>query len=117
MDDDRYRRMVVGESDRTLFPLVRPGAAVLVDTQERRIASRREFTNDFDRPIYMVEIREGFVCCWCDMKADHLQLTIVSHPLSDKECRSLPYPGDIHVVGRVVQFQTKLGSQDDELSN
>jgi hypothetical protein len=46
-----FRRGVIGQRDRTLEPMVRAGSIVLIDTQKRTIASRREWTHEFDRPI------------------------------------------------------------------
>ena len=48
---NRYRRAVVGRKDRFLYPMIRPGAIITVDTHQRAIASHKEWTNEFDRPI------------------------------------------------------------------
>src|ERR1039458_8700935 len=40
--------------------MIRPGSIVLIDTQKRTIASRREWTHEFDRPIYFLITRNGY---------------------------------------------------------
>ena len=54
-------------------PLVRPGSLVLVDPSQRAIEAG-PFRNEFERPIYFVDIRSGYRCSWCTRDADHLVL-------------------------------------------
>jgi transcriptional regulator with XRE-family HTH domain len=56
-----YRRGVIGRRDRMLEPMVHAGSIVLIDTQKRAIASRRDWTHEFDRPIYFLITRAGYV--------------------------------------------------------
>jgi hypothetical protein len=41
-----------------MVPLLRPGSTVLIDTTLRRIEDE-EWSNEYDRPMYFVEIRNG----------------------------------------------------------
>jgi hypothetical protein len=55
-----YRRGVIGRRDRTMEPMIRPGSIVLIDIQKRAIAGRKEWNNEFDRPIYFLFTRAGY---------------------------------------------------------
>jgi hypothetical protein len=43
---NRYRKAIVGRKDRFLYPMIRPGAIITVDTHQRAIASHKEWTNE-----------------------------------------------------------------------
>ncbi len=101
-DRNRYRRAIVGESDLTLFPMIRPGAIITADTYQRTIAPRKTYTNEFDRPIYLLHTREGHVCCWCDLEKEGAMLRIVPHPLGQTRFGLLKYGQDVELVGRIV---------------
>jgi transcriptional regulator with XRE-family HTH domain len=95
------RRGVIGQRDRTLEPMIRPGSIVLIDTQKRAIAHRREWTSEFDRPIYFLLTREGYVTGFCELDKDSVWLTLVPHPLSYESSRRWKYRKEIEVVGTV----------------
>jgi hypothetical protein len=57
-----YRRGIIGKQDKTLEPMIRAGTFVLINTHKRAIAHRREWTNEFDRPIYFLYTRSGYLC-------------------------------------------------------
>lgn len=99
---NRFRPAIVGESDMTLYPMVRPGAILTIDTYQRAIVSRKQYSNEFDRPIYLLDTRQGFVCAWCDLEEDDNMLRIVPHPLGHTHLGLLKYGLDVEVVGRVV---------------
>jgi len=77
-----YRRGVIGQRDRMLEPMIRAGSIVLIDTQKRAIAGRREWTHEFDRPIYFLITRTTYVAGFCELDRDSEWLTLVPHPLS-----------------------------------
>lgn len=62
-----YRRGIIGRRDKTLDPMIRPGSIVLINSQRRTIAHRREWTNEFDRPVYFLLTRGGYICGWCEL--------------------------------------------------
>jgi transcriptional regulator with XRE-family HTH domain len=96
-----YRRGVIGRQDKTLEPMVRAGTFVLIDTQKRAIAHRREWTNEYDRPIYFLYTRSGYVCGWCDLDRNTNWLTLVPHYASYAPAQRWKYRLEIEVVGRV----------------
>ncbi|WP_158821946.1 helix-turn-helix domain-containing protein [Granulicella sp. S156] len=98
----QYRRAIIGRRDRTLDPMIRAGAILKIDTQKRTIASRKEWTNEFDRPIYFLLTHAGYVCGWCELDKDSIWLTLVTHPLSHASSQRWRYRKEVEVIGRVV---------------
>ena len=96
-----YRRGVIGRQDRMLEPMIRAGSIVLIDTQKRGIVSRREWTNEFDRPIYFLITRTSYVSGFCELDKDSEWLTVVPHPLSYETSKRWRYRKEIEVIGTV----------------
>jgi transcriptional regulator with XRE-family HTH domain len=94
----------VGAHDYTLFPLIRPGSFVQIDPRQRRIAT--SWKGEFERPVYFLELREGYACCWCEIQ--DRQLMILSTPQSGLKSRSVRYPGDVEVIGRVIAVTMRI---------
>src|SRR5216684_4322363 len=42
----------------------RPGSLVLVDPNQQEVRNSG-WNNEYERPLYFVELRDGFRCCWC----------------------------------------------------
>ena len=97
-----YRRGIIGRQDRTLEPMIRAGSIVLIDTQKRSIAGRREWNHEFDRPIYFLLTREGYVSGFCDLDRDTDWLTVIPHALSFESNRRWRFKKEIEVIGTVV---------------
>jgi transcriptional regulator with XRE-family HTH domain len=97
-----YRRGIIGREDRTLEPMIRPGSIVLIDTQKRTIAGRREWNHEFDRPIYFLLTRNGYVSGFCELDKESEWLTVIPHALSFEQNRRWRFRKEIEVVGTVV---------------
>lgn len=97
----QYRRGVIGQRDRTLEPMIRGGSIVLIDTQRRAIATRKEWTHEFDRPIYFLVTRTGYVSGFCELDKGSDWLTLVPHPLSYETSKRWKYRKEIEVIGTV----------------
>ncbi len=97
---------LVGTEDWSMYPLIPPGSLVVVDETKRRIASSG-WTSEHDRPIYFLEHREGYSCCWCSLRDG--QLTLHPHPISFREPESFAYPEEIEVIGQVTHVAMTLG--------
>jgi transcriptional regulator with XRE-family HTH domain len=97
-----YRRGIIGRQDRTLEPMIRAGSIVLIDTLKRSIAGRREWNHEFDRPIYFLLTREGYVVGFCELDKEGDWLTLIPHALSFESNRRFRYRKEIEVVGTVV---------------
>jgi hypothetical protein len=89
-------------------PMIRPGTIVLVDRQRRAIAHRREWTNDFDRPIYFLLTHAGFVCTWCELDKEREWLTSDPYPLSYVTPERWRYPKEVDVYGTVSVILQRL---------
>src|SRR5579885_2153432 len=61
----------VGLTDRTMFPIIRPGSIVQIDQNQRKIAPS-QWEDEDDRPIYFVELRGEFICGGCRIADGHL---------------------------------------------
>ena len=99
---DHFLRGVIGREDRTLEPMIRAGSVVLIDTKKKSIAGRREWNHEFDRPIYFLLAREGYLAGFCELDREMNWLTVIPHALSFESNRRWRYKKDIEVVGTVV---------------
>jgi transcriptional regulator with XRE-family HTH domain len=88
----------VGMDDYTLFPVVRPGAFVRIDPHQKRIPTVH-WHSDHDRPIFFVELREHYVCTWCELLDG--RLILVPSQQSKRRAQQLRYPAEATIVGRV----------------
>jgi transcriptional regulator with XRE-family HTH domain len=95
----------IGLEDLTLYPLLRPGSFVQIDPRMRKVQPFRSRT-EADRPIYFVELREGYACAWCDLQDGHLLL--LPHPLSPSPVRRVSYGTDAEIVGQVCAVAMRL---------
>ncbi len=100
----------IGLQDFTLYPLLRPGSFVQVDQRVRKIQPQR-WRTEFDRPIYFVELREGYACSWCELQDGRLLL--LPHPLSPCSVRSLDYGKDAEIIGQVTAVAMRLVDMPD----
>jgi len=95
----------IGLHDKTLYPLLRPGSFVQIDPRVRKIQPLR-WRTEFDRPIYFVELRDGYACSWCELQEGHLLL--LPHPLSACSVRRVSYGTDAEIVGQVCAVAMRL---------
>ena len=96
-----YRRGVIGCRDRMLEPMIPAGSVVLIDTQKRAIANRKQWTNEFNRPIYFLITRTEYAVGFCELDKDAEWLTLVPHPLSYETSKRWRFKKEIEVVGTV----------------
>jgi len=100
-----HRYGCIGLRDRRMEPILRPGSIVLVDVSVRRL-QEGGWTNEYDRPMYFVELHEGYRCGW--FQQDGTRLAMQPHPLSRCMPESWLTPADAEIVGRVVGIVTRL---------
>jgi len=101
-----YTYAYVGSEDYTMYPILQPGSFVQVDESRRRVMERK-WHSEYERPIYFVETRDGFTCCWCSFRRNALVLQ--PHPLSPVPVRVLKHPQDAEVLGQVVGMAMRIG--------
>jgi transcriptional regulator with XRE-family HTH domain len=95
----------VGMSDRTMYPIIRPGSIVQIDQNQCKIAPTR-WQNEHERPIYFIELRGEYICSWCEMRDGYL--SAVPHPNSECVVRRFSYPREAEIVGRVIGVTMRL---------
>lgn len=95
----------IGLNDYMMFPLLKPGSFVQVDVKRITI-SREGWKSEFERPIYLLELRDRYACCWCSVVGHRLHL--LPHPLSPCKPEIVVYPDEVDVVGQVVGVTMRL---------
>jgi transcriptional regulator with XRE-family HTH domain len=100
----------IGLEDYTLFPLIRPGSLVQIDASQRKISTEK-WKTEFDRPVYFVELRNGYVCSWCQL--DRGQLIVIPHPHSHQNVRRFDHPTQAEIIGRVTGVARRIVSEKE----
>ncbi len=95
----------VGLEDYTLYPLIRPGSFVQIDDRQKRV-QKFPWRTEFDRPSYVVELRDSYACAWCELQGS--QLTLLPHPLSQRGIRQFSYPSEAEILGRVTGVAMRI---------
>src|SRR5262249_16695058 len=103
----------IGLEDRTLYPLLRPGSFVQIESRVRKILPVR-WQTEYDRPIYFVELRDSYVCSWCELQAG--RLILIPHPLSGCVIRQFKYETEAEIVGRVTGLAMRIVAADEPSS-
>lgn len=98
-ENSRFTYAYIGAEDLTMYPMLLPGSFVQVDESLNRVV-QGTWRSEYERPIYFVETREGFTCCWCALTKD--QLILQPHPLSPVPIRVMKWPQEADIVGQVV---------------
>jgi carboxypeptidase family protein/TonB-dependent receptor-like protein len=70
---------------------------VQIDARQTKI--KKDWQSEFDRPIYFVDLRDTYMCSWCEV--DGNQLVLIPSPQSRRPSKHVRYPGDADVIGRV----------------
>lgn len=104
-ENGRHIYGYIGTSDRRMIPLLRPGSIVLVDGAVRKIDDG-DWTTEHDRPMYFVEVRDGYRCGWFHQEGS--RLVMQPHPLSRCFPESWRTPDEAEIVGRVTGVVTRL---------
>jgi hypothetical protein len=89
---------------------VRPGSFVQIDPRQKKI--QVEWHGDYDRPIFFLELRDKYVCTWCERHGS--QLILIPSPESRSQVQEVRYPEDATIVGRVTAVTMRIaeGHQD-----
>jgi transcriptional regulator with XRE-family HTH domain len=93
----------LGLTDLTMYPLIRPGALLEIDTSQNKLQTG-SWNNEFERPIYFVELRDGYACGRCELEGS--RLLIIPHQSSPTSVRAFTYLREAEIVGRVVAYYT-----------
>ena len=93
----------VGLADFTMYPMIRPGSLLKVDTTRNKVVTN-VWRNEYERPIYFIELRDAFACGWCELQGN--QLLVIPHHSSPASVRRFTYSREAEIVGRVVGYST-----------
>ena len=95
----------IGQHDLRMSPLLRPGSIVLVDTSRQKI-EEGDWRTEHDRPMYFVEVRDGYRCGW--FHKEGTRLVMQPHPLSNCPPETWQTPNEAEIVGRVTGVVSRL---------
>lgn len=102
--DHRYG--FIGTQDWSMYPILQPGSLVLIDESKRKIAASG-WTNEFDRPIYFFEHRDGYSCGWVTLDIERDTLVLQPHPASMCAPQFFSF-SQADVIGQVVGVAMRL---------
>lgn len=111
LDIRQHNYGFIGMDDLTMYPLLRPGSFVQIDDRVRKIQPLK-WRTEFDRPIYFVELRDGYACGWCELQKNN-QLWLLPHPLSPVGVRQYEHGVEAEIVGQVTGVATRIVDPDD----
>jgi len=106
IDIKNLRYGYIGTDDWSMFPIIAPGALVVIDETRRRIPASGWLT-EFERPLFFLEHRDGYLCGWCTLREN--QLTVQFHPRSGREPELYLFPDEIEIIGQVTLVATEVG--------
>lgn len=90
-------------ADFTMYPMIRPGSLLQIDTSQNKLLTNG-WHNEYERPIYFIELRQAYACGWCELQGD--QLLVIPHHSSPGSVRRFTYPREAEIVGRIVGYST-----------
>jgi transcriptional regulator with XRE-family HTH domain len=105
LDVRRSRYGFIGLGDYTMYPLLRPGSFVQIDERQRTLPAAASRT-EYDRPIYFIELRDGYICSWCEVNGN--RLLVIPHPLSPCRTKEFACPSEAEIIGRVTAVAARL---------
>jgi hypothetical protein len=107
VDWERGPLVLIGATDRMMWPLLPPGSLLQLDQTVRSIDDCP--FNEFDRPIYLIEYRNRFYCCHARRRRDAISL--ISHGDSQwPPSISIPFK-DAKVRGQVTPIFRPLATR------
>jgi transcriptional regulator with XRE-family HTH domain len=106
----KQRYGFIGLEDYTMYPLLRPGSFVQIDDQQKP-QTHVSYRSEYERPIWFLELRTGYLCSWCELLRD--RLISIPHPLSPCRTRDLAFPNEVEIVGRVTAVAARLVNSFD----
>jgi transcriptional regulator with XRE-family HTH domain len=100
----------VGLEDSSMYPVIRPGSFVEIDARQKRVA-REPWKDEFERPVYFVELRDRYACRWCELDGNHLVL--VPSPHSGAQIQRVRYRSEAEILGRVMAVTMGIAVQPE----
>jgi hypothetical protein len=97
VDWDRGPLVLIGLTDRMMWPLLPPGSLLQLDAKVKTVENGS--WSEFERPIYLIEYRHTFYCCHAQRRGETLRL--ISHAES-------PAPPSISVPFKEARVRGQL---------
>lgn len=97
VDWERGPLVLVGLSDRMMWPLLPPGSLLQLDPRVRTVVNGN--WSEFERPVYLIEFRNRFFCCHAQRRGDMLRL--ISHHES-------PEPPSVTLLAKEAKVRGQL---------
>ncbi len=94
---------LIGLNDFTMHPMIRPNSLVKIDTNQTKLTPVA-WRNEYERPIFFIELREAYACGWCELQGN--QLLVIPHHSSPASVRRFTHPREAEIVGRVISYST-----------
>ena len=109
----RFIRAVVGKLQNYLEPIVPAGSLVLVDTHRRSLNLRRGADIELHRPMFLLELHDGNICCWCEpLGRQEGRIVVLPHPRAAMKVMELRADRDVTVRGRIVAVRIPTMTED-----
>lgn len=105
LDLRNHRYAFIGTEDWYMYPLLQPGSLVVIDETKRKIVPSG-WSNEFERPIYFLEHRDGYLCGWCTLNGS--RMVVQPHGASMCDPTIFAYPDEIDVVGQITGVAMRL---------
>ncbi|HJP94148.1 MAG TPA: hypothetical protein VJ875_19475 [Pyrinomonadaceae bacterium] len=88
VDWDRGPLVMLGLTDRMMWPLLPPGSLLRLNSKVKTVADGS--WTEFERPIYLIEVKGKFYCCHAQRRGETLRL--ISHGESrERPAISVPF--------------------------
>lgn len=94
-----HRYAFVGMEDWFMYPMIQPGSLLLIDESRKKVAEGG-WVSEYDRPVYLLEHRQGWLCAWCAITAE--RLIAQPHPVSGEAPQVFQHGVEVEVVGQIV---------------
>ena len=107
VDWHRGPLVLIGLSDRMMWPLLPPGSLLQLDQTVRTVANGS--FPEFERPIYLIEYRNKFYCCHAQRRGETLRLISHAESLSPPST-SIPFK-EAKVRGQVTPIFRPLATR------
>jgi len=95
----------LGLRDYSLYPVILPGSFLQIDPTETKIKTG-VWWQELERPIYFIELRDGYACGWCELKDG--QLILVPHITSPQPIRRFSHLDEAEIIGRVTGVAMRI---------
>ena len=99
----RFVRVFIGTERNYLYPIIPAGTLALVDTHRRSLNLRVNVESEIQRPMFLLEVRDGHICCWCELvDKDDSRIVVLPHPCTRMRAIQLRLGKDASVRGQIV---------------